>query len=168
MNNEKGITLIELIVVISIIGILVIALGFSFQGWIGGYKVESQIKEMYVDLMNARASAMMRNRMYFVSLNPPARQYTIYEDSNPLPDGDGTLQIASDRQIVQKTTSYDIIPALALGATTFNVNKDGLISNSGSIRFSFTSSINPDYDCVVLSATRINIGQMSGGNCAAK
>ncbi len=95
MKNH-GITLIELIIVISIIGILAVALGFEFTGWMGGYRVESQTKEMYVDLMNARARAMQRNRVHFVRLFIPPTQYTnMYDDTNPAPDGDGTyLQTA--------------------------------------------------------------------------
>src|SRR3972149_4189981 len=68
MMSSKGFTLIELIIVISIIGILAIALGISFQGWIGRYKIESEVKEMYVDLMNAKTRAMSRNRTHFVTL----------------------------------------------------------------------------------------------------
>jgi len=153
--NRRGITLIELIVVVSVIGILVIALGFSFQGWMGKYKIESQIKEMYVDLMNARASAMQRNRMYFVSLT--TTQYTIYEDTNTAPDGNETLETASDTQVLQKNTSYTIVPALAFGVTQFRFNKNGLVSHNGTIRLS--STVTPDYDCIVLSPTRINMGQ---------
>ena len=78
--NNRGITLIELIVVISIIGILAVALGFTFQGWMGGYRIESQTKEMYVDLMNARARAMQRNRSHFVVVT--ANDYQIFEDTN--------------------------------------------------------------------------------------
>src|SRR4030042_6482895 len=90
--NRNGVTLIELIVVVSVIGILVIALGFSFEGWMSKYRVESQIKEMYTDLMNSKASAMQRNRMYFVSLT--TTRYTIYEDTYnatypTYTDGDG-------------------------------------------------------------------------------
>jgi prepilin-type N-terminal cleavage/methylation domain-containing protein len=161
--KDKGVTLIELIVVVSVIGILVIALGFSFQGWMGKYRVESQIKEMYTDLMNARARAMQRNRIHFVDL-PPAQptQYTIYEDiynaADPTNiDGDGILQTGSDRRVLQKTTSYTIVPALVFGDTRFNFNKDGLVSHNGTIRLS--STVTPDYDCIVIAPTRINMGQ---------
>ncbi|MDP2277037.1 MAG: type II secretion system protein, partial [Nitrospirota bacterium] len=81
MRKEEGVTLTELIVVIAIIGILVVALGFSFEGWLGKYRVESQIKEMHIDLMNTRANAMSRTRVHFF-IFPNATSYTIYADDS--------------------------------------------------------------------------------------
>jgi len=162
--RNNGITLIELIIVISIIGILAVALGFEFTGWMGGYRVESQTKEMYVDLMNARARAMQRNRSHFVTL--AATQYTIYEDTNPAPDGNGTLETASDDQVLQRNRDYAIVPALSFGATQFTFDRNGLVSHNGTIRLS--SSLTPDYDCIVLFSTRINMGRWNGASCDAK
>ncbi len=174
MKSNRGITLIEIIVAISVVGILVAALAFEFQGWFGSYKVESQIKEMYVDLMNARARAMQKNRMHFVDLpSAQPKQYTIYEDTNTAPDGNGTLETASDTQMLQKTTDYTIVPALAFGDTRFNFNKNGLVSHNGSIRL--FSTVTPNYDCIVLFTTRINIGKWeecdsshAGNECCAR
>jgi prepilin-type N-terminal cleavage/methylation domain-containing protein len=81
MRNRRGVTLIELIVVVSIISILVIALGLSFQGWMGKYKVESEIKQIYVDLMNTRAIAMTQNRFHFTDF-PTTTSYRLIEDTN--------------------------------------------------------------------------------------
>ncbi len=171
MNRERGITLIELVIVISIIITLLVAIGVSFEGWMAKYRIESQIKEIYSDLMLARARAMQMNRVHFVRLLNNT-SYTIYEDTNPLPDGDGVLQLTgtTDTQLptFPKTVRFDInwnnsaitAPinlefntrgyANVLGTISVYVDRDG----DGKKDFV------PDYDCIEISATRINIGQI--------
>ncbi len=176
--KDKGITLVELIVVISTIGILAVALGFTFQGWMGAYNVESQVKQMYVDLMNTRARAMQRNRVHFVTF--ATTQYTIQEDISPWPDGDGNLT-ADDN--TRPTNYNDPIPLLQenldtrhpitwsdIADTQVNFTDRGL-SNEGKTICVF-SDVNPDYDCIVISQTRINLGKIitqasAGGQCSS-
>jgi len=159
--KNRGITLIELIIVISIIGILLIALGFSFEGWMGGYRAESQTKEMYVDLMNARARAMQRNRDHFVVV--AANNYQIFEDTNE----NGTYNAGTDQSAVfinPKTLTY---PSLWIGTVTLDTR--GLVSPNDTIQFNIGTN-NPDYDCIVLFATRINMGRWNAttSQCDAK
>ena len=166
--NKNGVTLIELIIVVSVIGILVIALGFSFQGWIGRYGAESLIKEMNTDLMNGKVSAMQKNRTYFVSLT--TTRYTVYEDTNPAPDGDGLLQTASDRRIRQKELQPNG-PITWSGATAqIEFNKKGIADNDKTI--CINKDVDADYDCIEIAALKINAGKLttrifSGGACNA-
>lgn len=166
MKKSGGVTLIELIIVISIIGVLVFTLGFSFQDWNAAYKIESQIKEMHSDLMHARVTAMCKKRAHFVKLE--ATRYTIYEDTNPMPDGNNTLETAIDTLVSQKTPDYTIEFSLGFGDTQFRFDKDGSSSRNGRIRLVSTAS--PDYDCIVLFSTRINLGKWDAVNakCNAK
>ena len=159
--KDRGITLIELIIVISIIGILVLALGCEYSGWMGGYRVESQTKEMYVDLMNARARAMQRNRNHFVVVT--ANNYQIFEDTNE----NNSYNAGTDQSAVfinPKTLTY---PSLWIG--TVSLDTRGLVSPNNTIQFN-TGTNNPDYDCIVLFATRINMGKWNATttNCDAK
>ena len=177
LRHSDGVTLIELIVVVSVIAILVVALGFSFQGWRGKYQVESEMKEMYVDLMNARARALQRNRVHFVRL--ATTSYTIYEDTAPAPDGNGTLETGTDTLVVSK----NVEPAHPLTWNDFsdvqiNFSQRGLSSDNKTI--CSNTDFDADYDCIIISNSRVNLGKLStsipdggtcGGtpnNCAAK
>lgn len=154
--DERGVTLIELIIVSSILVILAAAAGFTYQGWIGRYKVEKVTKDLHTDLMNARSLALTQNRMYFATL-VDANNYSITQDtndSNTLNAGDTVLPTYPKR--VEYAISWD---GAAPANQTISFSKRGIINIGGTISFTSPAGVDPDYDCIVISQTRINMGR---------
>jgi prepilin-type N-terminal cleavage/methylation domain-containing protein len=179
--RDRGVTLVELLVVIAIVGILVIALGFSYQGWQGAYKVEKATKDIYTDLMDARTRAMTQGRAYFVDF-PAATMYRMsMDDSNgvaKINNGDGVFQPQANPAVVTANTDTTLptFPKTVEYTITWNaggtitLNQRGIISTPGTICLTTTAA--PDYDCIVISQTRINMGRLTtqisaGGACDA-
>jgi len=182
--NKNGVTLIELIVVVTIIGILAVALGFSYVGWQSAYKVERATKDIYSDLMDARGRAVSQGRAYFVDF-PTATTYrmsmddsngTAKENNGGFPDGLFQPQAnpavstpTTDTTVTMfpKTLEYTITWN---GGGTITFDRGGLISTPGTI--CLTTTAESDYDCIEVMQTRINIGKLTtqisnGGACAA-
>jgi prepilin-type N-terminal cleavage/methylation domain-containing protein len=161
IKDNRGVTLIELMIVVSIVAILVVALGFSFEGWIGKYRIESATKDIYADLMEAKTRALTRTRAHFITIN--ATQYVIYEDTNTAPDGNGTLETAADTVVLQKTipNNYQLLMVSA-GAfpQILTVDTRGLITPAIVIRIDNTRD--PDYDCILVGQVRVQMGKYNG------
>lgn len=162
MNNSRGITLVELLSAFMIISVLGVSLGFAYSGWVCCYKVEKQTKEIYSDLMTARMMAMERNRVHFVDFTGTTT-YRIVEDTN---DNNDINVGAGDTVLFPKTVEY-ANNANGYGIPlTIKFNRRGTMSPLRTI--SITHDKDPDYDCIVISTTRINMGRMSGDDCVQK
>ena len=168
-----GFTLVEIMITLVILGILVVIAVSDFRGLNEKYRVEAETKQLYADLMDVRGRALQRNRMHFVQIAADGLGYKTYDDTsdgtNPAPDGDRTLQESADTLVANVKVFHAIhtenIASLPL---SFNFNRNGIASVTGFIRFSSTAQ--PDYDCITITATRIKMGQYDGtGNtCAEK
>ncbi len=159
-GGERGMTLIEVMIVVALLGLLYVILANSYQGWSEKYRVETAVKEMFADLLDARGRAMLANRPHFVTITTgTSPRYLVYEDTNPAPDGDGLLQPA-DTAVRTVTVRYPVTVDPA-GMVTLTFSRDGMLSmntgSSGTIRL--TSPVAADYDCINLGPTRIKMGR---------
>jgi prepilin-type N-terminal cleavage/methylation domain-containing protein len=154
-KNSLGYSLIELIVVIAIVAVLTVALAFQYTGWQARYKVESQVKEVYSDLMTARIDAMQKGRVYWVTFGG-GRTYQVYQATNDA----GTSFAPAPGWTNPKTLDYPI-----LWTSTVIMDPRGYISPLPSedgttvLRFGgWTTDNPPDYNCIVLSKIKISLG----------
>ena len=156
-RDSRGITLVELLVVISIVSILALALAFSYRGWTGRYKVEDQVKQLYADMLYAKNTAVERSRDYFMKFpvsgsgSSAVYTYTIYEDTYTTPAGNGVLddtggsqdtvlagypkkldyQLSGYRDTLDYSTNpatVSVSPAIGVDTVTITFDKGGFMS----------------------------------------
>jgi prepilin-type N-terminal cleavage/methylation domain-containing protein len=168
--KKDGFSLLEVLVVIAIIGIMAGMGVANFQGLMRKQNVANQTRRMHSDLMNFRIMAMTNNRTYFATLS--AGGYTAYADTSPGPNGDDALTVGSD-SVVSTTQSLnlstvkpaDFLPISWSGGNQINFNARGLSTTPKTI--CIYSDVNPLYDCLKISPTRVVLGKLSvQGSCS--
>lgn len=157
--REKGATLIELSIVLGVIGVLIAATAFAYQGWMGRYRVEQATCELYTDLMRARLLAVQTNRHHFAVLNDYS--YSITEDTNENGSND-----SGDRLLPTFPKPLANLLCKNGNGNGLTFDKHGMISQIRTVWFDSTSE--PDYDCMKISRSRIIMGRYENGVCVAK
>jgi prepilin-type N-terminal cleavage/methylation domain-containing protein len=164
----KGITLLELMVVIAISSILMGIGGFAVQDFRDRYNVESQVRQMHVDMMNARVRALQRNKLCFVTVTNNG--YQITEDTN---DSGGNAPDAGDTALWPEPKQFKF---QSRWAGMFIMEENGIVSLStrpilinAAVAIHFdTAGSNPEYDCILVGPTRMSVGKWNGQKCISK
>ncbi|MFH2122310.1 MAG: prepilin-type N-terminal cleavage/methylation domain-containing protein [Pseudomonadota bacterium] len=155
-SGEGGFTLVELMVIIAIIGIFAAIATLNFSQMNDKYRIESYTKEIHALLMRARNDAANTNTQRIVTL--AANQVQVTNDNN----GDSVVN-AGDTTI---TTNYPrFVIQSAINPIIFD--RRGIINivANQTLQIIHPGNSAPGVDCIVVFATRINIGRMTGGAC---
>lgn len=145
--NRRGFSLIELMVVISIISILLAMATINFNNWVRRQSVSGQVKEMYADLMFIRQQAMVTGRnhdaVFTTSKNMAFHRYSSEGDSL------GTL-------VMRKGVSNAVVES---STDPVLFNHRGVTVGDDTMMCIF-SDVSPSLDALVITSSKINMGRI--------
>jgi prepilin-type N-terminal cleavage/methylation domain-containing protein len=154
-TSEKGVTLIELAVVMAIVGIMALFIAPAIKEWLDNFRIRQAAREVASDLQFAKMKAISTGVRYTIVFNPVVNDYMIFPDyDNNMVldnvdkdiDGDGVNEnettdilkgVLLGRNIAFDTTrgggdGIDIPNVPASGLPTIAFNRSGLpIENAG-------------------------------------
>ena len=128
-RNNRGFTLVELVVAIAVLGVVTAVTVPSFNAFLPIYRVKSAGRDLYSNFQKIRMAAVKENQTIVFAFNPrPANNYTIFVDNG---DGGGiannfTLD-GSERLLgnYRMPESIDIVSANFSGAQEAGFNGRG-------------------------------------------
>jgi|GEM_PF-1563240 prepilin-type N-terminal cleavage/methylation domain-containing protein len=170
MKTEGGFTLIELMVVVSIV-VLLLTWGIpSYSTWKKKHDVENQMVQLYSNLQFGRMTGYCMKVVSGVywgtgaSIGTTTGYQIKYDNSNPL---NNSIEDAVDVQI-----GATVLPKYAITASanqnSVSFDGRGFLNPANPITFSVSPDFGAAMDCVAVSNTRITLGKMSGSNCTPK
>ncbi len=125
--NNKGFTLAEVAVTLSILAIMAAIAVPSFISYLPKHRLQASARQIYDDLNLAKMEAVKRNADVFVKFYPATEKYTVYLDS----DNSGTLN-AGDTALKSNVTLENRVNMSGTNFTnaTIGFNNSGMISDA--------------------------------------
>jgi prepilin-type N-terminal cleavage/methylation domain-containing protein len=146
--GERGFTIVEVMVVVTIVGILLLLASLQFSSYAQKANIESQVRSMYADVMEARSQAMLQK--VDRSVNVTSNGYAIY----PSQTGTGI-------PVLQKTFKFQTVSDSPL-IVSFDTRGVANVSKTVCVEPAGNSAT---IDSIRITETMIQMGKWSGGVC---
>ncbi|WP_460193119.1 GspH/FimT family pseudopilin [Thermosynechococcus sp. FA-CM-4201] len=147
--REQGMTLIEILIVLTVAAILAVAVTPSFLYWLETQRVNQALESLEGALREAQREAMRRNQACRVTINTGTNPTIVGDPPQCLPNGSRQLENVTLRR--------------GTGAASIRFGFQGRTSNTGTIVIASTN--NPSLQrCLVVS---LGLGIMRTGNYLA-
>ncbi|AEA34054.1 hypothetical protein Hipma_1088 [Hippea maritima DSM 10411] len=145
MMNRYGTTLIEVLVVITIMTILLAIAIPNYNKWHKRYSIENDTKQIYSLIQKERLKAFTQKISVSISVN-------------------GNILIVSENG----ATSYTVLLKNNFSGGPMDIDTRGTLSGSSIYHYSKQEGLVPQYDCVAIDDVRVKLGEYNGSKCVAK
>ncbi len=173
MKTNKGLTLLEILIVMAIMGIIAAMSIPSMSNFVRKNRIENQTRRIHSDLMNARTRALATNRTHCLVFQ--TNNYQVISDTNGNGQCDAT---PTDTQVLARS-GIDVTPYSLTGAKVGNetiienlggmavFNGRGLATRQGTVCVTATN-VQPNRNCIVINPTWMRVGRLAlGAQCNA-
>ena len=160
----RGFSLVELVVIISIISILLTVGTISYNSWQVKYNVEKQTKEMLADLTTLRLQAIHTKKPIRLSLQTGNYAFKMYSSEAELTNFPGSGDVVLSKNLTYQIKRGD---GSDISGTTIDFDRSGIINNVQIISITSPNN-NAAADCLSISTALINMGKMEDGSCKIK
>lgn len=157
LRSIAGLSLIELMVTIAIIGIALGMATLSFHSWQVKNKIESQTRELFTDLSETRTNAFTQKRVYGIVFQPTSYVLKSYSSESEAASS-GTV-------VLTKSLKYGLTNAGAdITDTAVVFDTSGFTNNVNTI-FVGPATEPAALNCLKISKSRENMGKINGSKC---
>ena len=104
-RDSRGLTLIEILVALVIIGVAVTLAAPSFTAWLGSSTVKKTARQLVTDLQFAKMKAVAEGVQYRVSFDSASGSYVVQRGNASIDSGSWTT-VGIERRIADKTNPY--------------------------------------------------------------
>jgi len=157
--RENGFTLVEILITITIMGILLSLATINFHDWQIKYRLDRQTAELFTDINSTRLAAIHTKKRRGIVLNPDSYALKNYSSDNE----------SITAGTVQKTVSVKFELKPISGGSYSDAHhlfdSRGLLYNTTGTTITASPFNTGSNDCIILAVGRINLGKMTNGTC---